>query len=195
MKLSKNPREVIKTIAPNHIVMSSIKELPWPLKNRQFISENTWMKAPDEGFVFAFRPPMSDIYSDRSLVNVGENTRSQLVRAKSSAFAIIKRIGEHSNDMCQVIYVQRADFMGNIPPIIMEKQIPRALQAAFQVREKFSRDDEIDIVERDKLLAIMRNGDNVTGGEVYDESETRLINKVQKQMEKASNDAFRPLNR
>ena len=193
-KLRKNPREVIETIAPNHIVMSSIKELPWPIKNRLFIYESTWTGNSDGSFIFAFRPPMLENLSD-GVVNLGGNTSRQLVKADSRGFVIIKPIGEHSNDTCKVIYVQRVDFMGNIPPNITEKQIPRALKVAFQVREKFSRDDEIDRTEREKLMAIMRNADNKEGGEVYDESETELIEEVQQKMGKASDAIFRSLNR
>jgi len=40
----------------------------------------------------------------------------------------------------------------------MNRQITRLLRNIFQAREKFGRDDEIDKVEREKLMKIMKNG-------------------------------------
>ena len=193
-KLRKNPREVVKTIAPNHIVMSSIKDLPWLLKNRQFIYESTWTRNSDGSFIFAYRPPFFNYLSD-GVVNLGGNTSRQLVKADSRGFVIIKPTGQHGNDSCDVTWIQKIDGKGQIPTKVFEQQIPRGLQPIFQVREKFSRDDEIDRIGREKLIAIMRNADNKEGGEVYDKSETELIENVQQQMGKASDDIFRPLNR
>ena len=194
-KLRKNPREVVKTIAPNHKVFAKIEDFPFPLENRLFISENAWMKNPDGSFVFAFQPPKSDNFVDNTLVNLGKNTSRQLINAKSWGFGIIKPTGTHNNDSCHVTWVLKIDLKGNIPPTIMEAQIPHSLKLISHIHEKFSRDDEIDRIEREKLMAIMRNAGNRKGGEVYDESETHLIEEVQQRMEKASDDIFRPLNR
>ena len=185
---------MIKTIAPNHKVFSTIKDLPWPLKNRQFIYESTWTGSSDGSFIFAFRPPILEYLSD-GVVNLGRNTSRQLVKAETRAFAVINPTGKHGYDSCDVTWVQQLDSKGSIPPKIVEKLIPRSLQFVSQVREKFSRDDEIDRIEREKLVAIMRNADNKEGGEVYDKSETKLIEEVQQQMGKASDDIFKLLNR
>ena len=193
-KLRKNPREVVKTIAPNHIVMSSIKDIPWPLKNRQFIYESTWTRNSDGSFIFAFRPPMLENLSD-GVVNIKRNTSRQLVKAETRAFAVIKPTGEHSLDSCDVTWVQKLDGKGSIPPKIMEKIIPRSLQLVSQVREKFCRDDDIDRIERENLMAIMQNATDKEKGEVYEESEMQLIDEVRKQMNFASDDDFRPLSR
>ena len=129
------------------------------------------------------------------MINRGGNTSRHLISAESRGFGIIKPTGEENNNSCEVTWVQQIDVKGNIPPKIMEKQIPRALHVAFQVRDSFHRDDEIDRIERDNLMAIMQNGYDEETGEVYDESETQLIEEVQKQIRKASDDTFRPLNR
>ena len=128
-------------------------------------------------------------------MNLGRNTSRQLVKAETRAFAVINPTGKHGYDSCDVTWVQQLDSKGSIPPKIVEKLIPRSLQFVSQVREKFSRDDEIDRIEREKLVAIMRNADNKEGGEVYDKSETKLIEEVQQQMGKASDDIFKLLNR
>ena len=102
-------------------------------------------------------------------------------------------VDNHRHESCEITYAQQTDSMGNSPPDIMEKQIPRALQAAFQVRERFNGDDEIDRIDLEKLMAIMRNASDKEG-EVYDKSETKLIEEVQNQMKKAGDDIFRPLS-
>ena len=194
--LRKNPREVIKTIAPNHKVFSTIKNLPFPLKSRHFIYECVWERTPNGNFVFAFRRPhKKEDFSDIDFIDIGKNASRQLVKADSRGFVIIKPTGKHGNDSCEVTWVQQADAMGNIPRKIMERQIPRGLKLFTQVREKFCRDDEIDRIDREKLMAMMRNAADKEGGEVYDKSETELIKKVQQQIGKASDDIFWPLNR
>ena len=195
-KLRKNPREVIKTIAPNHIVVSSIKDLPWPLKNRHFIYECVWTRKPDGSFVFAFQPPENEEDEiDCGLINLGINRNRQLLKAESRGFVIIKPTKEYNIDSCEVTWVQKLNGKGSIPPKIMERVIPRSLQLVSQVREKFCRDDDIDRIERENLMAIMQNATDKEKGEVYEESEMQLIDEVRKQMNFASDDDFRPLSR
>ena len=86
-KLHKNPREVIKHSAPNQNVFSSIKSLPWPLRSRQFVSENTWTKQDDNMYVYAWRPPITLEFDDNHLVDIGNHKVNKLVRACQKASA------------------------------------------------------------------------------------------------------------
>ena len=80
---------------------------------------------------------------------------------------------------------------GNIPAQIMNKSIARSLRPVFQVREKFNRDDEVDKMEREKLMDIMRSGYQE---EVYDNNETTMIDSTRSRVTAVPNDAFRPLD-
>ena len=174
--------------------MSSIKDLPWPLKNRHFIYESSWIGNPDGSFVFAYRPPISEDFSD-GVVNFGKNTSRDLIKAEARAIAVIKPAVEHGCDSCEVNFVMHLDGKGKVPPKIVEKATQRSLQFISQAREKFSRDDDIDRIERDKLKALMRNDKNAVRGEVYDESEREFVEKVKERIEKVREAKFMPLNR
>jgi len=186
-KLHKNPREVIKHIAPNHNVLSTIKALPWPLRARQFIYENTWTKQDDETYVFAFRPPTTHKFDDNRLVDIGKHKAKALVQGESRGFVILKNVG---NQKCDLTYVQHADAKGTLPAKVMDSQIPKGLRSVFQLLETFNRDDEIDQEERNELMRVMKNDEN----EVYSEEENEMVKRITKKMESVKDDLFTPLN-
>ena len=99
--LEKNPRELVKTIAPNHLVLSTIKHLPWPLNNLQFLYENTWLKKADGSYVYSWRPPATTEFDDNRLIDIGKNKQSQLTRAESRGFAIISKYLD--SDSCKIV--------------------------------------------------------------------------------------------
>jgi len=187
--LQKNPREIVKSIAQNHKVISSIKGLPWPLRPRQFIGVNVLMKQPDGSYISAWRPPMMDEFSDNRLTDIGSNKQRQLVRGETRGYSIIKKI-PGKVDSCVANYVSQIDAKGNIPVQIMNKSIARSLGPIFQVHEKFSRDDEVDKMERLKLMDIMRSSYQ---DEVYDIDQTAMIDTARSRMTAVPNDSFRPL--
>ena len=175
-KLHKNPREVIKHSAPNQNVFSSIKSLPWPLRSRQFVSENTWTKQDDKMYVYAWRPPITHEFDDNHLVDIGNHKVNKLVRAESKGFCTLTNVG---NQKCELTWVQHLNLNGNIPAKLMDKQIPRSLGAVFQVRETFNRDDEIDREERNEIMGVMKNDEN----EVYSEEESAFVRRVTLRMD------------
>jgi len=186
-KLHKSPREVIKNLAPNHNLFSSIKALTWPLRARQFITENTWTKQDDVTYVFAWRPPTTEKIEDYHLVDVGNHKAIKLVRAESTGFCTLTNVG---NQKCDLTWVQHLNLNGNIPAKLMDKQIPRSLGVAFQIRETFKRDDEIDQEERNELMGVMKNDEN----EVYSAEENEMVGRITKKMERVKDDLFTPLN-
>ena len=82
--LQKNPREIIKNIAPNQQIGSSIKAMPWPLRARQFVSEFTWTKQDDDTYIYAWRPPTNSRFDDNRLVDIGNHKANKLVQGESS---------------------------------------------------------------------------------------------------------------
>jgi len=186
-KLQKNPREVIKHIAPNQNVISSIKSLPWPLRARQFVSENTWTKQDDDTYVYAWRPPITHKFDDNRLVDIGNHKVNNLVRAESKGFCTFTNVGIQK---CELTWVQHLNLNGNIPAKLMDKQIPRSLGVVFHLRETFSRDEEIDQEERNELMGVMKNHEN----EVYSEEENEMVGRITKKMERVKDDLFTPLN-
>jgi len=183
-RLSKEPRERIQTISDNHVVNFSFKEFPWPLRNRQFVGEQTWIKRADGSYVYSFRPTTNSA----KLTNVGKNSQLRMVRAESRGFLVVDN--NKTGDSCKVIYLLQIDMKGNIPTKVMEATIPRSLGFLSQTREKFNRDEEIDKVERERLVEIMRSGYEA---EQYEISETGMIDSVVSKMATVPKDAFQPL--
>jgi len=186
-KLHKNPREVIKNFSPNHNMISSIKALPWPLSDRQFISENTWTKQDDGTYVYAFRPPTTHEFDDNRLVDIGKHKNNKLVRAESKGFCTLTNVG---NQKCELTWISHLNVNGNIPAKVMDLQIPRSLGLVTQLRERFNRDDEIDQEERNELMGVMKNHEN----EVYSEEENEMVKRITKKMESVKHNLFTPLN-
>ena len=185
--LQKNPREIIKNIAPNQQIGSSIKAMPWPLRARQFVSEFTWTKQDDDTYVYAFRPPTTDKFDDNRLVDVVNHKAKKLVRAESKGFCTLTNVG---NRKCELTWVQHLNVNGNIPAKVMDRQIPRSLALVSQIHETFNRDSEIDQEERNELMGVMKNDEN----EVYSEEENEMVGRITKKMENVKKDLFTPLN-
>ncbi len=186
-KLHKNPREVIKHIAPNHNVLSTIKALPWPLTARQFIYENTWTKQDDDTYVCAFRVTTSR-FDDNRLVDIGDHKAKALVQGDWQGFVKLKNVG---NQKCELTWVSDFGAKGNIPAKVMDKLIPKTLSSVSQLREKFNRDDEIDQEERNELMKVMKNDNE---NEVYSEEENEMVKRITKKMESVKHNLFTPLN-
>jgi len=76
----------------------------------------------------------------------------------SKGFATIKSIpGLAENDKrCEITWVCKADLRGRVPQHIMNASIHKALSVLRTVQDIYNRDDEIDVVERKKLVALIK---------------------------------------
>ena len=184
-KLHKNPREIIKHIAPNQNVLSSIKALPWPLRARQFVYTNTWTKQDDDTYVFAWKPPNFD---DNRLLEIGKHKVKALVQGEARGFVILKNVG---NQKCELIWVSYFDAKGHLPAKAMDSQIHRSLNNTRLLRERFNRDEEIDQEERNELMGVIKNDNE---NEVYSEEENEMVGRITKKMESVKDELFTPLN-
>ena len=146
------------------------------------------MKQPNGSYIYSWRPPTTDEFNDNRLIKIGKNKQRQLVRGETRGIGSIHKLSERS---CKLAWTLQIDVKGIIPPQLMNKSIHRALRPVFQTREKFDRDDEVDKMEREKLMDIMRSGYKE---EVYDNNETMRIESVKSRMSTVPNKSFRPLD-
>ena len=146
------------------------------------------MRQPDSSYVYAWRPPTNKEFDGNRLIDIGKNKQRRLVRGESRGIVVIRNLDDRSS---KLTWMQQGDLKGNIPHQIVESQFPRTLRPVFQVREKFSRDDDMDKMEREKLMDILRSGYQE---EVYDSDETSLIDSIRSIMNAVPNGAFRPLD-
>ena len=122
----------LREIGPHDQVFATIKKMPFPLNNREFVSRN--LCATDTNCDLMFTAvPVSDV------VDYGMSTRA--VRAVSRSLLRFSPSGE---SQCKVTYFQYLDAGGVVPTWGVESKIPLALSGVVSMRDQFKRDDEID---------------------------------------------------
>lgn len=128
-----------------------MKDYPWPVNPRKFVVRNVWVKLPDGSFVYT--------WDNHDGIDTVKNLyRRALIKGMSKGFATIKSIpGLAENDKrCEITWVCKADLRGRVPQHIMNASIHKALSVLRTVQDIYNRDDEIDVVERKKLVALIK---------------------------------------
>ena len=156
----KNPRDQLAVVSPNHITYSTLKAITWPFRNRLFAFETTWVKRVDGSYVYAFKPATTE---ELDLMH-----SIQLVNAERRGYIQVTSLSKNS---CKVVYVLQNDLKGSIPARITDQMIPDGLRPVFQIHERFCRDDDIDRIEREEMMARARGAQK----EIYSNDENDFI--------------------
>ena len=155
-------RLVQRVNGPHDQVVATIKKMPFPLNNREFVARNLCAADTNGDLLFA-SVPVDDV------VDYGMNMRT--VRGVARALVRFTPLGE---SQCKATHIQYLDAGGVIPARVIQRKIPLSLVPVGNLRDAFRRDDEIDKVERDGLARVMREEQ-----QVYSEDEDSLIQRVQ----------------
>jgi hypothetical protein len=126
----------------------SVKMMPFPLTNREFLGRYVCFKdepAGDLVLVFEALP-------DSTEVDYGANLK--VVRGKSTGVYRFKPINDETQ--CEVTLVQHVDAGGFVPERVLVAKIPQALSGVAEMRELFQHDDEIDNAKRSELAATIK---------------------------------------
>jgi len=158
-----NPARLVqKRTGSNDMVWATIKKLPSPLHNREFV--NRLVCCLDvNGELLLISVPVDDV------IDYGVKTNT--VRGVSRA---LMRLIPAGDSRCKLTYYMHVDAGGRIPAFVMDSKIPLTLGAVGDLREKFQRDNEIDKAEGDELARIIKMDEQRT----YTAEEDMLINKV-----------------
>jgi len=155
-------RLVQRVNGPHDQVVATIKKMPFPLNNREFVARNLCAADTNGDLLFA-SVPVDDV------VDYGMNMRT--VRGVARALVRFTPLGE---SQCKATHIQYLDAGGVIPARVIQRKIPLSLVPVGNLRDAFRRDDEIDKVELDGLARVMREEQ-----QVYSEDEDSLIQRVQ----------------
>ena len=112
-----------------------------------------------------------------------------MIRGESIGFVKLENIGEQQ---CELMFVTHTDARGHIPAAVIDRTIPRMLHSVFQIRETFNRDDEIDKIEREKVMGKMAFGET-DDDERYSAEEDGLLNRICGGIGSVSDDHFTEL--
>ena len=141
---------------------ATIKRMPFPLRNREFVGRQVCATDTNGDLVVAF-VPVDD------LVDYGMNTRT--VRGLTRALMRFTPSGE---SQCKVTLIMYVDACGVIPTKVIEKSLPQALSGIRELRDEFQRDDEIDQMEWDEHARVMKEQQ-----QVYSEDEDMIVQRIQ----------------
>mmetsp|Transcript_10792 Transcript_10792/g.22152 ORF Transcript_10792/g.22152 Transcript_10792/m.22152 type:complete len:1934 (-) Transcript_10792:39-5840(-) len=123
----------------NEKIFASIKKMPFPMRNREFVVNVIWRRNDDESISIAFSP-----FDEK--IDYGSKIY-RLVKGKSYGlvnFQNIDKVGEI--DQCEMTYTVYIDMAGFIPTSILERRLPDSLIAVASCARKFKRDKEIDYI-------------------------------------------------
>ena len=173
LDLKNNPNKIIGgNDSNNHRVFSSIKQMPYPLWPRLFVYESAWTKLSDNEFVYVWRPVGADNKYKHDDLGVGAST----VRAESRGYVTIKKLGDHS---CLVTYVQFVDLKVPFGAKYTKSLHHSSLSDIFSLRKTFNRDDEIDKIDRNKLVSAMIHSSRGQHDEIYTDAENSVFTRVE----------------
>jgi len=172
-----NPaRLLLRANTPHDHLVATIKKMPFPLSNREFVNRIVFATDINSDLLITF-VPVDDV------IDYGMSTRT--VRGVSRALVRFTPSGELQ---CKVTLIQYLDAGGVIPRRVVESKLPLALSVVVELRDQFQRDDEIDKLERDQLARVIKDEQ-----QVYSEDEDSLIQRVQDKLGALKDEDFEML--
>jgi hypothetical protein len=115
--------------------------------------------------VSVFEPPREEI-----VVDYGR--RMNAVRGRATGFLRLTPIA--GGPQCKLELYQQVDAGGRVPVFVVNSKAGKALSFVAEMREHFQRDDEVDAVERRRLVEVIHEAP-----QAYEASEEQLITRVQ----------------
>ncbi|GMI36542.1 hypothetical protein TeGR_g13381, partial [Tetraparma gracilis] len=169
-------RFIFKERTKHDFEWASVKKMPFPLTNREFLGRYLSFKEPTGDLVLVF-----EALPDTTQVDYGANLK--VVRGKVTAVCRFKPINDGTQ--CEVTLVQHGDAGGFVPERVMVAKIPQALSGMAEMRGFFQRDDAIDDAERSELAFIIK-----AKNEVYTDVENAVVDRVRDQLGEIPDSSF-----
>jgi hypothetical protein len=152
-----HPRIISRTIGSSSVVFGTIKEVPFPLWNREFVVRISWAKiGVDHVCIWA--------QSVDERVDYG---MSNIRKIAASTSMMCELVGSR-RDMCTATVYQKADSGGWVPVTFVDRRIASALSTFNSLRQAFQRDEEVDQENRRATIADLKRG---KGGKLNDEEQ------------------------
>ena len=155
-----------------HQCFATVKSVPWPLYNREEVTQIIWWENEDN--LGTFFIAVASV--DNVIIDYGRNMNS--VKCFTRCLVQLEPSGKTGEDgrrnQCRMSVTQIFDAGGQIPSSVLNSLIPAQLSVVEEVRSAFSRDDQLDEEDRAALIGIMRNPRD----ELYDDDENDAIELV-----------------
>jgi len=157
-----NPARLVqRRTGSNDVVWATIKKMPFPLHNREFVNRLVCCVDVNGDLLFT-TVPVDEV------IDYGLKTNTVRGVARN-----IMRFIHAGVSHCKVTYHMHLDAGGRIPTFVVNSNIPLALSAVGDLRDAFQRDDEIDKLERDQLARVVKDEP-----QTYTAEEDVLVNKA-----------------
>ena len=157
-----NPARLVqRRTGSNDVVWATIKKMPFPLHNREFVNRLVCCVDVNGDLLFT-TVPVDEV------IDYGLKTNTVRGVARN-----IMRFIHAGVSHCKVTYHMHLDAGGHIPTFVVNAKLPLALEPVVNQREEFQRDSEIDKLERDQLVRVIKDEP-----QTYTAEEGILINKV-----------------
>jgi hypothetical protein len=135
----------------NEKIFATLKNMPFPLRNREFVGRSTIFSNTETNCVQVFFTPV------KLIVDYG-GTFKNTVRGKVTAIFTarnIAKLGEVAR--CQIVLQQRVDAGGFVPPLVVDRKIPQSLKLVSDIQQIFAQDDAVDNASLASLANIIKN--------------------------------------
>ncbi|GMI57913.1 hypothetical protein TeGR_g6018 [Tetraparma gracilis] len=172
-------RLIFKEHTAHDFEWTTVKKMPFPLTNREFLNRFLSFKEPTGDLVVVF-----EALPDSTKVDYGANLK--VVRGKTTGVVRFKPI--NNDTQCEVTNVQHGDAGGFVPKRVADAKIPQALSPMCEMRELFQRDDAIDGAKRSELAAIVKSNN-----EIYTDAENAIVDRVRDQLDSIPDSSFEKL--
>jgi len=172
-----NPARLRQKVHSAHDqVFATIKKMPFPLNDREFVARQVCATDTNGDLLFS-AVPVDDV--------IDYGLKHRTVRGVARTLMRFTPSGE---SQCKVTFIQYLDAGGVIPVRVFESKIPLALSGVGEMRDELQRDDEIDKMEREEFARVMKDEQ-----QVYSEDEDSLIQRVQDKLGALKEEDFEEL--
>ena len=124
---------------------ATIKAMPWPLNDREFVTRMFWWRGPGGAYYFA-------VVSVNDIIDYGVSTKT--VRAVTQQFILLEPT---ERNQCRMTLTQVVDGGGYIPSFVVNSKIALVQGLVDEVRVFFSEDEHIDREDHEALIRIMED--------------------------------------
>ncbi|GMI23313.1 hypothetical protein TeGR_g10056, partial [Tetraparma gracilis] len=160
-------------------IVSTIKRMPFPLRQRKFTAAQVCAEGDDGDILFAANSVDVEVDYGKQFTAIDGYLRTCV------------RLTPVSANQCRLTAFQLLDFGGMVPTWVMNLKVPEALGGIESVRAEFDRSQEVDDEERLRLAKIIKEQAHPRAkNEVYTDVENAVVNRVRDQLDSIPDSSF-----
>ena len=155
---------------PNENKIATIKKMPFPLYNREFVSRQIWRRNGRRLEVIT--------HAVDDIVDYGD--KMSKVRGRSISLCFVTNLPSIGVvKQCKFEYFQWLDAGGRIPISLINSKIPQSLAISYEARDTFEKRSMMDSAELENLVGRIK-----LGRETYSEREEEMVSRTVEKFER-----------